>query len=163
MPRYLMRSRLATTFLTLLVLALAAGWAMRERALARERAAMIASRTINLDQLKMEVYEHEGKAVGHMGLYVQGETPGCASLVTGRFIIDPGKSPHPPHVHEDEEILIVEAGHGEMILNGKATKVGPGSVLYATPNVPHGINNTSAEPLTFTFVKWIPRGGSHGK
>ena len=76
----------------------------------------------------------------------------------GRFIIDPGKSPHAPHVHDDEEILIVETGHGEIICDGKTTKVGPGSVMYSTPNVAHGINNTSNEPLTFYFVKWTPKG-----
>jgi mannose-6-phosphate isomerase-like protein (cupin superfamily) len=163
MPRYLMRPRLATTIPTLLAVTLAAGWAIRERAIARERAAMVASQTVNLDQLKMGRYAYEGKPVGHIGLYVQGETPGCASLVTGRFIIDPGKSPHPPHVHEDEEILIVEAGHGEIVCDGKTTKVGPGSVMYSKPNVAHGINNTGSEPLTFTFVKWIPRGSTQGK
>ena len=163
MPRYWMRPRLATILLALLALALATGWALRERALARERAAMIASQTINLDQLKMGGYTDQGKPVGHVGLYVQGETPGCSSLVTGRFIIDPGKSPHPPHVHDDEEILIVEAGHGEIICDGKTTKVGPGSVMYSTPNVAHGITNTGSEPLTFTFVKWIPRGSTQGK
>ena len=91
---------------------------------------------------------------------MQGETPGCSSLVTGRFIIDPGKSPHPPHVHDDEEVLIVESGHGEIICDGKTTKVGPGSLMYSTPNVAHGINNTGQEPLTFYFVKWTPRGSS---
>ena len=83
--------------------------------------------------------------------------------MTGRFIIDPGKSPHAPHVHDDEEMLIVEAGQGEIICDGKTTKVGPGSVMYSTPNVAHGINNTGHEPLTFTFVKWIPRGTSEAK
>jgi quercetin dioxygenase-like cupin family protein len=163
MSRYLMRTRMATTIPTLLALALALGWALRERAHARERAALLASKTVTLDELKMEVYKDQGKPVGHVGLYVQGETPGCSSLVTGRFIVDPGKSPHPPHVHDDEEILIVESGLGEIICDGKTTKVGPGSVMYSTPNVAHGINNTTQEPLVFTFVKWIPRGASPAK
>ena len=163
MSQYLMRTRMATTIPTLLALALALGWALRERAYARERAALLASQTVNLDQLKMEVYKDQGKPVGQVGLYVQGETPGCSSLVTGRFIVDPGKSPHPPHVHDDEEILIVESGQGEIICDGKTTKVGPGSVMYSIPNVAHGINNTTQEPLVFTFVKWIPRGASQAK
>ena len=90
----------------------------------------------------MSTYEDRGNPVGQMGLYVKGETPGCSSLVAGRFIVDPGKSPHPPHVHDDEEVLIVESGHGEIICDGKTTKVGPGSMMYSTPNVAHGWKET---------------------
>ena len=163
MPRYMMRVRMATVIPSILALVLAVVWAQRERAHARERAALLDSQTINLDQLKMGDFTDQGKTVGRIGLYVRGETPGCSSLVTGRFIIDPGKSPHAPHVHEDEEILIVESGHGEIFCDGKTTKVGPGSVMYSTPNVSHGITNTGSEPLTFTFVKWVPRTGSAAK
>ena len=35
--------------------------------------------------------------------------------------------------------------------------------MYSTPNVAHGINNTTQEPLIFTFVKWIPRGTQPGE
>ena len=158
MPRNESRISRSNAFWATLVLALASGWACRELAHARDRAPALASRTINVDQLKMSVYKNEGNPVGQIGLYTEGETPGCSSLVTGRFIIDPGKSPHPPHVHEDEEVLIVASGEGEIICDGKTTPVGPGSVMYSTPNVPHGINNTGQQPLTFYFVKFTPRG-----
>src|SRR5690349_799346 len=104
---------------TTLAVALAFGWAWREAARANERPEALASQTRNLDELKMGVFKDGDDPVGHIGLYLQGESPGCSSLVTGRFIIDPGKSPHAPHVHEDEEILIVESGHGEIICDGK--------------------------------------------
>ncbi len=160
MPRPHPRLRPSTVLWAGLALALSIGWAFRELAHARERAAILAAQTVNLDQLKMTTYEDRGNPVGQVGLYVQGETPGCSSLVTGRFVVDPGKSPHPPHVHGDEEVLIVESGHGEIICDGKTTKVGPGSVMYSPPNVAHGLKNTGQEPLTFYFVKWTPRGNS---
>lgn len=143
----------------LLALSLAMGWAWREVAHARERAAAVASETVNLDDITMSVYEDEGKPVGKIGVYFDGETDGTQSLVTGRFVIDPGKSPHPPHVHPDEEILIVASGHGEIFCEGETTKVGPGSAMYSAPNVPHTIINTGDEPLTFYFMKWIPKKG----
>lgn len=158
MKRGVIRPALRSALPLTLALVLAIGWGWRETVHARERARTLESQTLNLDNLKMAVFKDGENPVGQIGLYVQGETPGCASLVTGRFIIDPGKSPHAPHVHEDEEILIVETGHGEIICDGKTTKVGPGSVMYSTPNVAHGINNTSNEPLTFYFVKWTPKG-----
>ena len=71
--------------------------------------------------------------------------------------IDPGKTPHAPHTHVEEEIMIVESGRGEIFCDGKTTKVGPGSVMFTTPNAPHGITNTGETPLVFYFVKWAPR------
>ena len=47
-----------------------------------------------------------------------------------------------------------ESGTGEIFCDGKTTKVGPGSVMYTTPNAPHGITNTGKEPIVFYFVKW---------
>jgi mannose-6-phosphate isomerase-like protein (cupin superfamily) len=152
--------RFSTTLTALLALALGTGWAWREAAFAKERAALVASQTVNLDQVAMSVFKDQDKPVGKIGLYVQGETEASSSLVTGRFVIDPLKSPHAPHVHPDEEILIVESGHGEIFCDGKTTKVGPGSVMYSAPNVSHNITNTTEEPLTFYFMKWTPKKGN---
>jgi len=163
MPRHDSRIGRSTIVWAALTLVLAASWAFREVAHARDRAPALVSQTINLDQLKMSVFKNEGNPVGQIGIYTEGETPGCSSLVTGRFIIDPGKSPHPPHVHDDEEVLIVASGQGEIICDGKTTKVGPGSVMYSTPNVAHGINNTGEQPLLFYFVKFTPRASSSAK
>jgi mannose-6-phosphate isomerase-like protein (cupin superfamily) len=163
MPSLPMRRRLSTVCWIALTLSLSAGWTFRELAHARERAAILDSQTLNLDQIKMSTFEDRGNPVGQIGLYVQGQTQGCSSLVAGRFILEPGKSPHPPHVHEDEEVLIVESGHGEILCDGKTTIVGPGSLMYSNPNVAHGITNTGQQPLTFSFVKWIPRGSSQAR
>jgi mannose-6-phosphate isomerase-like protein (cupin superfamily) len=160
MPRPAARPRYTSLLPWAIALVLGLAWASREVVHARERASQLASQTINLDQIKMAVFKDKDQPVGHIGLYNEGETAGCSSLVTGRFVIDPGKSPHTPHVHEDEEIMVIESGHGEIFCDGKTTPVGPGSVMYTEPNVSHGINNTGGEPLTFYFVKWIPRRGS---
>ena len=140
---------------------LATGWAVRERAHAQQQAETIASRTINLDEIKMSAYTDKGVEVGDAGLYLQGDTP-LSNLTTGRFIIRPKSSPHAPHVHDEEEIMIIESGHGEIFCDGKTTKVGPGSVMYTAPRAPHGIVNTEDEPLVFYFMKWLPRAGANG-
>ena len=67
---------------------------------------------------------YEGKPVGHNGVYFKGDTPASPKSVTGRYVIDPGKSPHPPHTHVEEEVMIVESGLGEIFCDGKTTKVG---------------------------------------
>ena len=50
--------------------------------------------------------------------------------------------------------MIIERGHGEILCDGKTTKIGPGSVMYTAPNAPHGITNTGSEPIVFYYVKW---------
>ena len=86
--------------------------------------------------------------------------------MAGRFILEPGKTNHLPPLHVEEEVLIVESGEGEIFCDGKTTRVGPGTIMYTTPNVPHGIKSTGTSPLTFAFVKWVGKetsGGSSAK
>ncbi len=139
---------------TILALMLGFCWTAREIAFARERAEALKSATISIDQVAMSDYKYEGKLVGKAGAYLSGDTPGSTKFVTGRFVLQPGQTPHAPHTHLEEEVMIVEAGTGEIFCDGKTTKVGPGSVMYTTPNAPHGIVNTGKEPIVFYFVKW---------
>jgi mannose-6-phosphate isomerase-like protein (cupin superfamily) len=143
---------------TILTIALAAflalGWAWREAAFARHEAERVRSQTLTLDQVKMNDYQADGKPVGRVGLYFSGDTPGSTKFVTGRFVLAPGQTPHPPHRHPEEEVMIVERGEGEIVCDGKTTKVGPGSAMYTTPNAEHGIVNTGKEPIVFYFIKW---------
>jgi mannose-6-phosphate isomerase-like protein (cupin superfamily) len=143
--------------LSFLCLVLAVGWAWREVAHAREGRAPVLSKTVTLDEVSMAVYKDQDNPVGKIGLYFNGESELCSDLTVGRFVIDPGKSPHPPHVHPEEEILIVESGRGEIFCDGKTTKVGPGSVMFSAPNVPHNITSAGPEPLVFYFMKWLPK------
>lgn len=149
------RFRLATVAPSALALALALGWSAREVALARERASAVRSSTVTLDKVAMKEFRYEDKPVGKVGVYLDGDTPGSTKFVTGRFVLDPGKTPHAPHTHAEEEVMIVETGEGEIFCDGKTTKVGPGSVMYTTPNAPHGIENKGDTPLVFYFIKWV--------
>ncbi len=151
------RSRLRTTGLVTVTLGLALGWASRERSFAADKAAL-KSQTITLDQVKMADYSDRGKVVGKLGIYLAGDTPASSKFVTGRLVLDPGQTPHPPHTHVEEEIMVIEAGHGKIDVDGKITEIGPGSVMYTTPNVPHGIVNTGDTPIVFTFIKWAGKG-----
>ena len=53
--------------------------------------------------------------------------------------------------------MVIEKGNGEIFCDGKTTKVGPGSVMFTTPNAPHGIVNTGKEPIVFYFIKWASK------
>ncbi len=143
---------------TALALALGLGWAGREVAFAREQAGELASKTVTLDQVEMKPYTYEGsKPLGKLGIYLAGDTPGSTKFVTGRLVLDRGQTPHPPHTHAEEEVMIIESGTGEIVVDGKVTKIGPGSVMFTTPNVSHGITNTGETPIVFYFVKWAAK------
>lgn len=143
-----------------LAVALGLGWAAREAALAGERAELVKSETLTLDQVKMQDYSDNGKVVGKVGVYLSGDTPGSTKFVTGRFVLEPGQTPHAPHTHAEEEVMVIESGTGEIVCDGKTTKIGPGSVMYTTPNAPHGIVNTGTTPIVFYFIKWVGKPAS---
>ena len=140
-----------------LALVLAAGWSYRELAFARDQSQHVTSQTILLDRVQMVTATDKGESVGENGVYIAGDTPASTKFVTGRFVLPPGKTPHAPHTHPEEEVMIIERGHGEIFCDGTTTKIGPGSVMYTTPNAPHGITNTGSEPIVFYYVKWEGR------
>ena len=53
----------------------------------------------------------------------------------------PHSMPHAPHRHRHEEMVFVVEGTLEFAVNGKATRAGEGSVLFAGSNDEHGISN----------------------
>ena len=75
-------------------------------------------------------------------------------MTAGSLLLKAGMSPHPPHQHPEEEFMVVTEGTGEMVVEGKKTNVGPGSMMYCAGNKVHGIVNTGKSPLLFYFYKW---------
>ncbi len=87
--------------------------------------------------------------------YFEGATEELKLLVAGSVTLKPGATPHPPHAHAEEEIMVVTEGTGIIGLNGKDKAVGPGSMMYSAANKSHDIRNTGKTPLTFYYYKWI--------
>jgi quercetin dioxygenase-like cupin family protein len=91
-------------------------------------------------------------------LHYNGPTDQLNAMCTGMCVLDPGATPHPPHRHPEEEIMIVSDGTGEIYCDGKTTLVGPGAIMYCAGNTEHGITNTGNVPMTFYWSKWLARG-----
>lgn len=154
-----MMSKRFSTSLTLgaLALGVALGWSLRDAASARAQAGRVPNTTRNLAEVKIVDAEDGGRPTGKAAVYFDGETAGTRSLQVGRFLLDPGAEPHPPHRHADEELLIVTRGQGEITCDGKRYPVRPGAVMFTDPNVEHGIRNTGSRPIEFYWIKYIPR------
>jgi mannose-6-phosphate isomerase-like protein (cupin superfamily) len=91
---------------------------------------------------------------GDLRIYFDGATDQIHSMTAGSLRLKAGMSPHPPHQHPEEEFLLVTEGTGEVVVDGKTTKVGPGSMMYCAANKSHGIVNTGKTALLFYFYKW---------
>jgi len=91
---------------------------------------------------------------GELLIYFEGATDQVRSMTAGSLRLKAGMSPHPPHTHAEEEFMVITEGSGEITVDGKVQKVGPGSMMYCAANKPHGIVNTGKSPLLFYFYKW---------
>ena len=91
---------------------------------------------------------------GDLRIYFDGPTAQLKSMTSGSLRLKPGMTPHPPHQHPEEEFMTVSEGTGEISVDGKVTKVGPGSIMYCAAGKLHGIVNTGKLPLLFYFYKW---------
>jgi quercetin dioxygenase-like cupin family protein len=70
--------------------------------------------------------------------------------------LNPGQAPHPAHKHAEEELMIVREGSVEVTLNGQATHVDTGGMIFCASNELHGIRNPGNTPATYYVIKWFP-------
>ncbi|MGD0902971.1 MAG: cupin domain-containing protein [Terracidiphilus sp.] len=68
--------------------------------------------------------------------------------------LNPGQSPHPPHRHPNEELIILRQGTMEVLSNGELKRVGPGSVVFNGSNQLHGLKNVGVEPAVYHVVNF---------
>jgi mannose-6-phosphate isomerase-like protein (cupin superfamily) len=91
-------------------------------------------------------------------------TPTCERVSVHVSGLLPGKCPHPPHVHPEEEFLVVLRGEASLVLaSGPSTehavvqKLPEGGGVYYPPTQHHTIRNDSTEPIEYLMVKWVGR------
>ncbi|TDH38149.1 cupin domain-containing protein [Pseudohoeflea suaedae] len=86
-----------------------------------------------------------------------------ANLTFNHFhasVLEPGHSPHPPHAHVEEEVLIVLDGTAELLLGSadpeqaQVHHARPGSFSWYPAYFPHTIRNMSDRPVTYLMFKW---------
>ena len=74
------------------------------------------------------------------------------SLEVHETTLQPGGSPHPPHHHAHSEMWLVREGTVELTVNGKSSRIGPGSLGFVHSNDEHGIRNVGDTPATYFVV-----------
>jgi mannose-6-phosphate isomerase-like protein (cupin superfamily) len=91
---------------------------------------------------------------GDLRIYFEGPTDQVRSMTAGSLLLKAGMTPHEPHQHPEEEFMVITEGTGEITVDGKLLKAGPGSMMYCAAGKLHGIVNTGKTPLLFYFYKW---------
>ena len=67
-----------------------------------------------------------------------------------------GGSPHAPHRHAHEEVLVIRSGVME-VLQGTVTRLAPaGSVVFMASNELHGLHNPGPGPATYLVIRMDP-------
>jgi quercetin dioxygenase-like cupin family protein len=91
---------------------------------------------------------------GEVRKVVQQPTATLDELEIHITTLNPGETPHAPHQHPDEELLIVKEGTVESLVNGELKRVGPGSIIFQAANQLHSIRNVGSVPATYHVIKW---------
>jgi quercetin dioxygenase-like cupin family protein len=85
---------------------------------------------------------------------VREPTPTLDELEIHISTLKPGQSPHAPHKHEHEELLIVKEGTLETFQNGVSRKAGPGAIIFQASNELHNVTNVGTSPATYYVIGW---------
>ncbi len=79
-------------------------------------------------------------------------------------VLKPGHCPHPPHQHQDEEILIMLAGEAELLLPGEEAEEGrqkvmlrAGQFVYYPTGFAHTLVPRGEVPANYLMFKWYGR------
>ena len=68
--------------------------------------------------------------------------------------LNPGETPHAPHRHPAEELIVVKEGTVESLVDGEQRRVGPGSIIFQASNQLHTIRNVGDVPATYHVIQW---------
>ena len=85
-------------------------------------------------------------------------TPTLDELEIHISTLEPGKSPHAPHQHQHEELLIIKDGTLETFQSGARRKVGPGGIIFQASNELHNVTNVGWFPATYYVIGWTVPG-----
>ena len=104
-----------------------------------------------LDEAQVKANPHP---FGEHWLYFHGTTASGRTASAGSVRVKPGMEPHPPHKHPEDEFQVIVEGSGEMYLDGKTTRAGPGTMMYCAGNTLHGVKNTGDTPMVIYYFQW---------
>jgi mannose-6-phosphate isomerase-like protein (cupin superfamily) len=84
---------------------------------------------------------------------VLGGPPETVTMRSGSIVLLPSKNVGKHSTGNNEEVLVVFSGSGEMRLaDGTILNLKPYAILYCPPDMEHDVFNTGSEPLRYVYV-----------
>ena len=93
---------------------------------------------------------------GERRIVFNSPTPTLANFEAHITTLNPGESPHPPHRHADEELMIVKEGKLETMQNGVTNIVTTGGIIFEASNELHGLRNVGTNRATYFVFRFSP-------
>jgi mannose-6-phosphate isomerase-like protein (cupin superfamily) len=95
----------------------------------------------------------------------RGSTPNASDMACHVSVLSPGVTPHPPHGHVEEEILVMLAGEADLTIVGGPIpgthRLRPGTFVYYPAQQSHTITAAGDGPATYLMFKWHARRAGH--
>jgi quercetin dioxygenase-like cupin family protein len=92
--------------------------------------------------------------VGELRDVVRGRTATLDELEIHVTSLKPGLPSHPPHLHPNEELVIIDQGEVESLSGGMWKKAGAGSIIFNASNALHALRNVGPGPATYHVINW---------
>jgi uncharacterized cupin superfamily protein len=83
-------------------------------------------------------------------------TPTLANFECHITTLNPGESPHAPHHHADEEVMIIKEGTLAAFQGDKTNIVEAGGIIFEASNELHGMKNIGTNRATYFVLKYAP-------
>jgi mannose-6-phosphate isomerase-like protein (cupin superfamily) len=68
-----------------------------------------------------------------------------------------GQSPHAPHRHVNEEVMMLKNGQLDVLLDGNTTRMTAGSIVYVASMEEHGLKNPGPDPAEYFVIALGPK------
>jgi quercetin dioxygenase-like cupin family protein len=116
--------------------------------------------------LDLPLAESPERRRAHYHLF-RGSTGVLEEIESHVSVLSAGQCPHPPHIHPEEELLIILEGEADIVLATDAegrdrtvTRLKPGSFTFYPSGQYHTIENPVDAPVTYLMLKWRAKNGA---
>ena len=70
--------------------------------------------------------------------------------------LNEGQVSHPPHMHRNEEIILIRSGDVQMYIGGQYHKAKAGDIVFLTSGTPHALENKTKGRCEYFALQWQP-------
>ena len=96
--------------------------------------------------------------VGSVRQFLRAPTATLDELELHVTTLKAGETSHPPHKHENEELVIIKEGTVEVLSLGEWKRAEAGSVVFNASNDLHALKNVGPGLATYHVINWSSPG-----